>query len=153
MWDVHEMHCSPPYPNHNKQIHVLKKAEEKGARRKLDCWKEADWHVVRPVKYGADLSICSSPLCLLVCKIYNGGGGKKECSTCPRVCARLCVSLCLCGEAEWELGTAVLLSASGLSEKEFEVEGLRSPLRPHPCSQISCLTAHNCASLRLPESY
>lgn len=37
-----------------------------------------------------------------------------------------------------ELGSAAQLSESGLSEKEFEVEDLRSPLRLHPCSQISC---------------
>lgn len=82
-----------------------------------------------------------------MCEIYDGGGGEGK-----RV-LHLPVCVCVCREAELELGTAVLLSASGLSEKEFEVEGLRSPLRPHPCSQISCLTAHNCASLRLLESY
>lgn len=56
-------------------------------------------------------------------------------------CAYLRVFVCGREEgsgAEWELGSAAPLSASGLSEKEFEVEDLRSPLRPHPCSQISC---------------
>lgn len=54
----------------------------------------------------------------------------------------LCACLCVWGgggsRTEWELGSAALLSVPGLSEKEFEVEDLRSPLRPHPCSQISC---------------
>lgn len=118
MWggrDVHEIHGSPPHPDPSKQIDVLKKAEEKGAQRGLDGWKEADWRGVRPVKYGADLSICSSPLCLLVCKIYDGGGGgKKECSTCPCVCLQRswvgawhhCVALCigLIGEGIWSRG-------------------------------------------------
>lgn len=89
--------------------------------------------------------ICQFVLCVFLCvKYMTVVEGKKSA---PPAC------VCVCREAELELGTAVLLSASGLSEKEFEVEGLRSPLRPHPCSQISCLTAHNCASLRLLESY
>lgn len=39
MWggrDVREIHCSPPHPDPNKQIDVLKKAEGKEAQRGLD---------------------------------------------------------------------------------------------------------------------
>lgn len=61
--------------------------------------------------------------------------GKSVCVLSPYIC--VCVRV-KGSRAEWELGSAALLSVSGLSEKEFEVEDLRSPLRPHPCSQISC---------------
>lgn len=51
-------------------------------------------------------------------------------------------------QSRGELGSPALssLCALGLSGKEFEVEDLRSPARPQPFSQISCLTAYNCAT-------
>lgn len=79
----------------------------------------------------------------------------------------MCVSRSVCvfasrkvaTQSRGELGSPALssLCALGLSGKEFEVEDLRSPARPQPFSQISCLTAYNCATPppppRLPESY
>lgn len=79
----------------------------------------------------------------------------------------MCVSRSVCvfasrkvaTQSRGELGSQALssLCALGLSGKEFEVEDLRSPARPQPFSQISCLTAYNCATPppppHLPESY
>lgn len=55
--------------------------------------------------------------------------------------ARVCVSVCERERKVDRLSGSLAVqpfSLSGLSEKEFEVEDLRSPPRPHPCSQISC---------------